>query len=83
MWRVPMSATPALIVRTPDGTTPRAVWLRNDSKEPVYLGDASVTSSNGFKLGGNEVFGPITVTGELWGVCETGSSTIHAIRERR
>jgi len=60
----------------------QTVWLHNLGGGPVYLGDANVTTSNGYKLdNGDKMQVPVGDHEGLYGIAASGTHTMAILRQ--
>lgn len=60
----------------------QTVWLHNLGSGAVYLGDANVTTSNGYKLdNGDKMQVPVGDNEGLYGITASSSHTIAVLRQ--
>ena len=53
----------------------KALTIKNVGTKDVYLGNSTVTTSNGFKLAAGEGLSDIRSTAAIYGICASGEST--------
>ena len=71
--QVAMSATRATIKAA--NTSRKTLTTKNIGAKDVYIGDTTVTTLNGFKLGPGEALCDIRTTSEVCGICAGGETT--------
>ena len=60
----------------------QTVWLHNQGGGAVYLGDANVTTSNGYKLdNGDKLQVPVGDHEGLYGIAASGTHTIAVLKQ--
>jgi hypothetical protein len=60
----------------------QTVWLHNQGGGAVYLGDANVTTANGYKLdNGDKMQLPVGDNEGLYGITASGTHTIAVLKQ--
>ena len=60
----------------------QTVWLHNQGGGAVYLGDANVTTANGYKLdNGDKMALPVGDNEGLYGVTASGTNTVCVLKQ--
>jgi len=78
--QVSVTTTPTVLVAVTNFD--QTVWLHNSGGGVVYIGDSSVSSTNGYKLDNNDKMQLLVGDHEgLWGITASGTNVVCVLKQ--